>query len=115
MQTIKVGLLGLGTVGSGVVSVLRENAKEIEGRLGAKIEVARIAIKDPDKTRSVMVRADVLTGDADAVVDDPEVQIVVELIGGTDRAREDLTAVLGEQRLVGGDDMFLGVDRPQHE
>lgn len=100
MQIIRVGLLGLGTVGSGVVRVLRENAHEIEGRLGARLEVAKIAVKDADKDRDVAVDPRLLTTAAEEVVDDPRVEIVVELIGGTDIAKELVLRAIAKKKHV---------------
>ena len=88
MEAVKVGLLGLGTVGGGTATVLLRNAAEIQARVGRVIEVSHVAglgiadqtIVDPAKVK--------LTEDAFEVVNDPEVQIVVELIGGYTLAKE---------------------------
>lgn len=87
MQIIPVGLLGLGTVGTGVVRILRENAREIESRLGAKIEVRRALVLDPEKDRDIDLPEHFLTTRPEDVLDDPDVAIVVELIGGVDEAK----------------------------
>ncbi len=88
MKPINVGLLGLGTVGSGTVKVLRRNASEITRRAGRAIQITQAATRDPDKPRDLSLDGIALTGDALEVVDNPGVQIVVELIGGLDPARE---------------------------
>ncbi len=88
MRTITLGLLGLGNVGSGVVKLLADNAAAIEARLGARVEVKRIAVQKAEKQRLVAVDKKLVTTDARAVIDDPEVQVVVELIGGEEPARE---------------------------
>jgi homoserine dehydrogenase len=88
LQAVKVGLLGLGTVGGGTATVLLRNADEIQRRVGRAIEISHVAglgiasqtIVDPAKVK--------LTEDAFEVVNDPEVQIVVELIGGYTLAKE---------------------------
>lgn len=89
MQAVKVGLLGLGTVGGGTVSVLSRNAKEITRRAGRGIQISHAAAKE--------YNADAITGldqiekisdDAFAVVNDPEVEIIIELIGGYSPAKE---------------------------
>jgi homoserine dehydrogenase len=87
MTSIKVGLLGFGTVGSGVVKVLRENAALLERRLGVPVTLARIADLDIITPRPVQVEPALLTTDAGAVLDDPEIAVVVELIGGYEPAR----------------------------
>lgn len=88
MNPVKVGLLGLGTVGGGTINVLRRNAQEIARRAGRGIRVTHAAARDLSKPRICSTDDIVLTTDPFAVVDNPEVQIVVELIGGYGLARE---------------------------
>ncbi len=87
MKPIKVGLLGLGTVGGGTLTVLRRNAAEITRRAGRKIVVVRAAVRDLDKARQLVGDLN-LTRDPFEIVDDPDIDIVVELIGGLSPARE---------------------------
>ena len=88
MDSIKVGLLGLGVVGGGTYKVLARNAQEIARRAGRKIEVTRVAVRDVAKARKLL-GADMLVGtDPHAVVRDPSIDIVVELIGGDTLALE---------------------------
>lgn len=84
-MVFKVGLLGLGTVGTGTAEILLDST----GRhpLLAEVEIARVGVRSPQKARSVSFPADVLTTDLEAIVTDPEVDIVVELIGGLEPAR----------------------------
>jgi len=88
MESIKVGLLGLGVVGGGTWKVLRRNAEEISRRAGRQIEVVRVAVRDVAKARAKLGDAVLVGDDPFAVVRDPSVEIVVELIGGTTLARE---------------------------
>jgi homoserine dehydrogenase len=88
MRTLGVGLLGLGNVGSGLVKLIDDQAEAIAGRLGARIAVKRIAVREADKPRLVDVDRRLVTTDVNALLDDPDVQIVVELIGGEEAARE---------------------------
>jgi homoserine dehydrogenase len=88
VQSVKIGILGLGTVGSGTVSVLQRNAREISRRAGRDIEIFVAADRELDKERSCDLTNITLTDDAFSVVNNPEVQIVVELIGGTGVARD---------------------------
>ena len=85
---MKVGLLGLGTVGSGVVRVLARNADEIQRRAGRGIRIVRASARDLTRERDCDLSGIALTSQPYEVVDDPEVQIVLELIGGTSLARE---------------------------
>ncbi|QDF97436.1 homoserine dehydrogenase [Azoarcus sp. DD4] len=89
MKPINVGLLGIGTVGGGTFTVLKRNEEEITRRAGRPIRITTVADKNLELARSVTAGCDVkLVDDAFAVVTDPEVDIVVELIGGYGVARE---------------------------
>ncbi len=87
MKPIHVGLLGLGTVGGGTLTVLRRNAEEITRRAGREIHVLRAAVRNIDKAKALAGDLPVTTNPFD-VVDDPDIDIVVELIGGLEPARE---------------------------
>jgi homoserine dehydrogenase len=88
MKPINVGLLGIGTVGGGAYTVLRRNQEEIGRRAGCAITIKMVADKDLDKVRSIVGERAIVTADAYDVVDNREIDIVVELIGGTNIARE---------------------------
>lgn len=87
-RTVRLGLLGLGTVGRGVFRIVEGNRDLIERRLGARLEITRIAVRDPKRDRGVEVPPQLLTTDSESVAVSSEVDIVVELIGGSDKARE---------------------------
>ena len=87
MKPINVGLLGLGTVGGGTLTVLRRNAEEISRRAGREIRVVRAAVRNLEKAKAMAGDLPLSTNPFD-VVDDPEIDIVVELIGGLEPARE---------------------------
>jgi len=82
MKAIKVGLLGIGTVGSGTFHVLRRNQEEIRGRAGRAIEIAMVADLDTARAKSIVGDACEVVDDARKVIANPEIDIVVELIGG---------------------------------
>jgi homoserine dehydrogenase len=88
MEPVKIGLLGLGTVGGGTVNVLARNREEIARRAGRAIEVVHASVRDLGKPRICSLDGIKLTDQPMAVIDDPDVSIVVELLGGTDVARE---------------------------
>ena len=88
MNPVKVGLLGLGTVGGGTVNVLTRNAEEIARRAGRGIRITHAAARAYDPERIHGLDSIEITDDAWSVVDNPEVEIVVELIGGYDPARQ---------------------------
>jgi homoserine dehydrogenase len=84
--TLRVGLLGCGNVGAAVVRLLAANADDIARRAGCRLEVARVAVRDPGKAREVPLDPSRFTDDPMAVVEDPDVDIVCELIGGLEPA-----------------------------
>ncbi|MBV1775207.1 homoserine dehydrogenase [Burkholderiaceae bacterium DAT-1] len=86
-SAVQIGLLGFGTVGSGVAKVLARNAEEISRRAGRDIEVKRAAVRNVERARSVAPEGLHIDSDTLAVVDDPAIDVVVELIGGTTDAR----------------------------
>ena len=100
MNPVRVGLLGLGTVGGGTVNVLRRNSDEIKRRAGRSIEITAAAVRDPDKSR-ICEPGDISIGtDPFAIVNDPDIDIVVELIGGETLARELVMAAIGAGKPV---------------
>ncbi|MBW1961969.1 MAG: homoserine dehydrogenase [Deltaproteobacteria bacterium] len=88
MKEIAVGLLGFGTVGTGVAKLLIENQSLIQSRVGAKLVLRRIADIDIERDRGIRIEKGVLTTDVESVVDDPDIDIVLEMIGGEDIAKD---------------------------
>ena len=86
MTPVRIGVLGLGTVGGGTVNVLDRNAEEIARRAGRGIVVARAAVRSLDRERICSTEGITLTTDPADVVRDPDIEVVVELVGGTDPA-----------------------------
>lgn len=82
MKPVKVGVLGLGTVGGGTVNVLKRNAAEIARRAGREIIITRASAKNLDKDRICDTQGIILTTDPMDIINDPEIDIVLELIGG---------------------------------
>jgi homoserine dehydrogenase len=89
--TVRVGVLGYGNVGSALVALVAENADAIEARTGLRLEVTRVAVKDMSKARAGF---DNFTADAASLVTDPAVDLIVEVIGGLDPARDLVLAAL---------------------
>lgn len=113
MEPIKVGLLGFGTVGSGTFTVLRRNQEEIKRRAGRGIEITRIAVRNPAKAQAALggnAGAAQITDDFNAVVDDPSISIIAEMIGGTGVARElVLRAIANGKHVVTANKALLAV------
>lgn len=101
MRKIKIGIIGFGTIGSGVVKILTSSRNIIRQRLGTEVEVVKIADLDITTDRGVAVDSSVLTTDAKEVIENPEVDVVVELMGGYEPARSFiLQAIAGGKHVV---------------
>ncbi len=121
MQPVNVGLLGLGTVGAGSVNLLLKNAREIERRAGRKVKVTHAAVRDLDKVRACDIGDIKITDDPMAVVNDPDIQVVLELIGGDTTAfdlvmaaiRNGKHVVTANKHLIAlhGNEIFAAADK----
>ncbi|MBE6020702.1 MAG: homoserine dehydrogenase [Firmicutes bacterium] len=92
MKNVKVGLLGLGNVGKGTYKILTQNSEKISVFSNSKIEIAKILVSDVNKKRDIDVPKDILTTDAYQIINDPEIDVIVELLGGIDTAYEYIKA-----------------------
>ncbi|MDR1968970.1 MAG: homoserine dehydrogenase [Burkholderiaceae bacterium] len=110
MKPIRVGLLGIGTVGSGVFNVLRRNQEEIRRRAGRGIEVAMVADLDTARAQGIVGPGVQVTADARAVIANPAIDIVIELIGGYGIARQlVLEAIAAGKHVVTANKALLAV------
>jgi homoserine dehydrogenase len=110
MQDIKIGLLGFGTIGAGVVKLLAKNAALLEEKLGARLSLKKIADLDITTDRGVSVAEGVLTTNVDEVLSDPEISIVIELIGGYEPARSfALKAIANGKHIITANKALLAV------
>ncbi|MDP3426016.1 MAG: homoserine dehydrogenase, partial [Humidesulfovibrio sp.] len=101
METLRLGLAGFGTVGSGLAKILLENGEIIRARTGRDIAIKAVLVRDLAKKRAVSLDAGVrFTTSPDDLVNDPEIDVVVELMGGIDTARELITRALGAGKHV---------------
>ena len=94
-RTVRIGVLGCGNVGAPFVQLVERQADVIEARTGVRLEVVKVAVRNVSKDREVRLGDGVLVRDARAVVEDPGVDLVVELIGGIEPARELILAAIG--------------------
>ena len=105
---LRVGVLGCGNVGAALVELIGAQGEAIAARTGVRLEVVRVAVRDLAKARPAGIDPALLTDDAHGVVNDPDVDLVVELIGGTDPARElILTALKAGKPVVTGNKALL--------
>ena len=100
MRKINVGIIGFGTIGSGVLKILQDNSDVIRKRLGTIVEVVKIADLDITSDRGVRVDPQLLTTQAQDVIKNPEVDVVVELIGGYEPARSLMLQAVNEGKHV---------------
>ncbi|MEY5029152.1 MAG: Homoserine dehydrogenase [Pseudomonadota bacterium] len=110
MKPIQVGLIGIGTVGGGVFEVLRRNQEEIKRRAGRGIEVTMVSRRDLDKAKAIVGEAAKVVADPREIIRNPEIDIVVELIGGYTLARElVLEAIAAGKHVVTANKALLAV------
>jgi len=88
MKKINIGIIGFGTIGSGVVKALRERSSLLEEKAGLRLSIKKICILHPGRKRDVSLPKGILTTDVRQILRDPEIQIVVELMGGLHPAKE---------------------------
>ena len=100
MQQVNLGMIGGGTVGSGVLHALQQNGELISARLGIKISLRKVAVKSLDKQRAHTFPRSLLTTDWQAVVNDPDIHIIIELVGGTGIAKTMVLAALERGKTV---------------
>ena len=98
-DAVKVGLLGLGTVGAGVMKILQINSEQIRSRAGINIEVKKILVRDLKKPRAVEVESSLLTTNVTEILEDPEIDVVIELMGGLE-ARVHVEEALRRKKYV---------------
>ena len=99
-KTVRIGVLGCGNVGAALVQLVTRQADAIAARTGVRLEVTRVAVRNLSREREVDLDEGVLTRDAHAVVADPDIDLVVEVIGGIEPARELITGAIARGKPV---------------
>ena len=99
-KTVRIGLAGFGNVGAGVYKHVNANRDLLAIRTGANLEIKKVAVRDLDKPRTVEVPREILTTDIKELTEDPEIDIIVELMGGTGRAFELVDSALKAHKPV---------------
>jgi homoserine dehydrogenase len=113
MKPIRLGLLGCGTVGGGVIQLLQANAEYLAQTVGAPLEVAGVLVRDPEKERVPELDRALLTTDPDALLGDPSVDVFVEVMGGVDPSRGYIERALDSKRsVVTANKMLLAMHGP---
>ncbi|TQK73591.1 homoserine dehydrogenase [Brevibacillus sp. AG162] len=93
-QSIKLGLMGFGTVGTGVVRIIQAHQEDLQKQTGLSIEISRILVQDAEKSRNISSMESTLTTDPASLLDDPEIEVIVEVIGGIHPAKEYILGAL---------------------
>lgn len=100
MNDISIGLLGLGTVGSGVVQIIENHQDKLMHQVGCPVKVKKILVKSLGKERSIHVDPSVLTTDVDDILEDPGIDVVIEVMGGVDNTKKYLLKALNNKKHV---------------
>lgn len=93
-QSIKLGLMGFGTVGTGVVRIIQAHQDDLQKQTGLGIEIAKILVQDAEKSRHISSMNSLLTTDPAELLDNPDIEVIVEVIGGIHPAKEYILAAL---------------------
>jgi homoserine dehydrogenase len=113
MRTVRLGLLGCGTVGGGVVQLLRANAEYLSQSVGARLEVARVLVRESSKERVPELDRSLLTTDPEVVLGDPSLDVFIEVMGGVEPTRSLVERALDAKRsVVTANKMLLAMHGP---
>ena len=99
-QIVRVGMLGCGNVGAAVARMLDEHAEDIAARTGVRVQLAKVAVREPGRERDVPLPANAFTSDATSIVDDPGIDVVIEVIGGIQPAKALLLRAIANGKRV---------------
>lgn len=99
-KPIKVGLLGLGTVGTGVVRIVEMHQEDLNSQVGSPIVIEKISVKDIEKSRNIPIDASKLTDDPWEVIHDPEIDVIVEVMGGVEQTRTYILEALAQGKHI---------------
>ncbi|MGD6878067.1 homoserine dehydrogenase [Bacillus infantis] len=100
MEAISVGLLGLGTVGSGVVKIIKNHQDKLMHQVGCPVEVKKVLVQDLNKQREVDIEASLLTGSPEEIIEDPDIDIIIEVMGGIEETRKHLLKALANKKHI---------------
>ncbi|WP_057080186.1 homoserine dehydrogenase [Bacillus amyloliquefaciens] len=111
MEAIRIGLLGLGTVGSGVVKIIQDHQDKLMHQVGCPVTIKKVLVKDIDKKRDADLPKEVLTTEVYDVIDDPEVDVIIEVIGGVEQTKQYLLdALKAKKHVVTANKDLIAVD-----
>ncbi|MEK3991849.1 MULTISPECIES: homoserine dehydrogenase [Robertmurraya] len=100
MKAISIGLLGLGTVGTGVVKIIENHQDKLMHQVGCPVQIKKVLVKDIDKQRDVSLNREMLTTNPNDILQDPEIDVVIEVMGGVEDTRQHLLSALNNKKHV---------------
>lgn len=100
MEQISIGLLGLGTVGSGVVKIIEDHQDKLMHQVGCPVKIKKVLVKDINKPRAVGIKEEFLTTNVEDIVNNPEIDVVIEAMGGIEETRKHLVTALKNKKHV---------------
>ncbi|QGQ47877.1 homoserine dehydrogenase [Metabacillus sediminilitoris] len=100
MKAIHVGLLGLGTVGSGVVKIIEDHQDKLMHQVGCPVKVKKVLVKNIEKNRQIHIEKEILTTNVEDIISNPEIDVVIEVMGGVEDTRQLLIEALKAKKHV---------------
>ncbi|MCM3585046.1 homoserine dehydrogenase [Mesobacillus maritimus] len=101
MKAISIGLLGLGTVGSGVIKIIENHQDKLMHQVGCPIQVKKVLVKDVNKERDVEINPAILTDQVNEIINDPEIDVIIEVMGGVENTKDYmLQAIQNKKHIV---------------
>ncbi len=100
MKAISIGLLGLGTVGTGVVKIIENHQDKLMHQVGCPVQIKKVLVKDIDKQRDVSLNREMLTTNLNDILEDSEIDVVIEVMGGVEETRQHLLSALKNKKHV---------------
>lgn len=113
-EKVSVGLLGLGVVGSGVIHLIEDHQEKLAHQLGCKVEVVKALVRNMEKARDIDVDQTILTTNPDDVLENPEIDLIIEVMGGIDHTKEYiLKAFSNKKHIVSANKDLVAVYGPE--
>lgn len=100
MKSVKIGMLGLGTVGSGVVRIVEGHQEDLQRQIGASVEIRKVAVRTIGKARNVSIDPDLLTEDPWELINDPEIDVIIEVMGGVEQTKTYILSALDKGKHI---------------
>lgn len=100
MKSLKIGLMGLGTVGTGVVRIVKDHQEDLQRQIGCAVEIVKILVRDKSKSRTIGIDQELLTEEPADIICNPNIDIVIEVMGGVEQTKQHLLAALENKKHI---------------